>query len=499
VSAARECSWSASVDGGWLSIKSGATGQGEGTVEYAAASNPDPAVRRGAVVLNEQRVEVTQAAAECSYALGRTSATLSQSGGSGEIDLQASSALCGWTAQSDVDWIAIRGATSGKGSTRLAFDVAGTSGPSRSGSISIAGHRFTVTQSAGCNYSIAPASHNAPSAGSNGSIAVNTGEGCSWTVDGHASWLTLSREGGVGPESISFAVAANTGGQRSTTATVAGETFTVTQAAGSSGPAPPGPPTPPTCTYVVQPRTHSVGAGGGTISSTVGAGASCAWSASSGVGWITVNGAASGSGDGSVTLAVAPTQGAARSGVVTIANQTVTVTQAAGCTYSISPESKNMDATGGTVDVSVSTAQGCSWTASSNTSWISVREQGNSTVQVTVLPNIGAARSGTATIAGKTFTVTQSALLPSCQYSVEPTEREVNSKDRVIEIDVRTSDTCAWIATSNVSWMRVISGSPGLGRGEVRIYVAENRGDRREGTVTVAGQTVQIKQREDDN
>jgi hypothetical protein len=120
-------------------------------------------------------------------------------------------------------------------------------------------------------------------------------------------------------------------------------------------------------------------------------------------------------------------------------------------------------------------------------------------VQVTVLPNIGAARSGTATIAGKTFTVTQSALLPSCQYSVEPTEREVNSKDRVIEIDVRTSDTCAWIATSNVSWMRVISGSPGLGRGEVRIYVAENRGDRREGTVTVAGQTVQIKQREDDN
>src|SRR5215210_2957751 len=56
VSAARECAWSASVEGQWLTIKSGATGQGEGAVEFNAAANPDPAIRRGAIVLNDQRV-----------------------------------------------------------------------------------------------------------------------------------------------------------------------------------------------------------------------------------------------------------------------------------------------------------------------------------------------------------------------------------------------------------------------------------------------------------
>src|SRR5690242_15631965 len=49
VSAARECAWSASVEGAWLSLKSGASGQGDGTVEFAATANPDPVVRRGAV------------------------------------------------------------------------------------------------------------------------------------------------------------------------------------------------------------------------------------------------------------------------------------------------------------------------------------------------------------------------------------------------------------------------------------------------------------------
>src|ERR687890_461198 len=42
VSAARECAWSASVEGQWLTIKNGATGPGEGAVEFAAAANPDP-------------------------------------------------------------------------------------------------------------------------------------------------------------------------------------------------------------------------------------------------------------------------------------------------------------------------------------------------------------------------------------------------------------------------------------------------------------------------
>src|SRR5688500_13109595 len=63
VAAARDCAWSASSEASWLSIKAGTTGQGDGAVEFAAASNPDPAPRQGAILANGQRAEITQAAA----------------------------------------------------------------------------------------------------------------------------------------------------------------------------------------------------------------------------------------------------------------------------------------------------------------------------------------------------------------------------------------------------------------------------------------------------
>src|SRR5688500_15949922 len=105
VSAARECAWNASVEGQWLTIKAGATGQGDGTVEITAVANPDPQVRRGTAVVNERRVDVMQAAGECSYSLSEPSSSFAQAGGSGVFDVRASSQLCAWTVISDSSWI----------------------------------------------------------------------------------------------------------------------------------------------------------------------------------------------------------------------------------------------------------------------------------------------------------------------------------------------------------------------------------------------------------
>src|SRR5688572_25809412 len=38
VTAARECAWSATAEGAWLTITSGATGQGDGAVEFVAVA-----------------------------------------------------------------------------------------------------------------------------------------------------------------------------------------------------------------------------------------------------------------------------------------------------------------------------------------------------------------------------------------------------------------------------------------------------------------------------
>jgi hypothetical protein len=103
-------------------------------------------------------------------------------------------------------------------------------------------------------------------------------------------------------------------------------------------------------------------------------------------------------------------------GTMTIAGQTLTVTQEAGlvCTYTITPANKTMTRSGGSGTVSVTAGVGCGWTAVSNASWITVTSgsagSGNGVVSYSVSFNTtGASRTGTVTIAGKTFTVKQSA------------------------------------------------------------------------------------------
>lgn len=91
------------------------------------------------------------------------------------------------------------------------------------------------------------------------------------------------------------------------------------------------------------------------------------------------------------------------------------------CTNTISPTSQSFGATGGTGSVSVTTSSGCNWTATSNASWLTITSgssgSGNGTVAYTVAGNTSnSQRTGTMTIAGKIFTVTQAGTtLPTAQ------------------------------------------------------------------------------------
>ena len=96
------------------------------------------------------------------------------------------------------------------------------------------------------------------------------------------------------------------------------------------------------------------------------------------------------------------------------------------CTYSISHANKSFDSTGGSGSVSVTTQSGCSWTAVSNATWITITSgssgSGNGTVYYSVFANTGSSsRIGTMTIAGKTFTVTQTEFV-SCEFDISDPE-----------------------------------------------------------------------------
>ncbi len=83
------------------------------------------------------------------------------------------------------------------------------------------------------------------------------------------------------------------------------------------------------CTYSIASTTASVAAGASTGTDAVTATSGCAWLAASGSSWITVTGGASGTGNGTVSYSVAAnTNSSARTGTISIAGKTLTITQA---------------------------------------------------------------------------------------------------------------------------------------------------------------------------
>jgi hypothetical protein len=84
-----------------------------------------------------------------------------------------------------------------------------------------------------------------------------------------------------------------------------------------------------TCTFTLTPRRARFPAAGGNGSISVNAPAGCAWTASSNAAWLTLTGAAAGSGNGTVTYAVAPYAGPLnrRNGTIVLGGKSHTVTQ----------------------------------------------------------------------------------------------------------------------------------------------------------------------------
>jgi hypothetical protein len=90
---------------------------------------------------------------------------------------------------------------------------------------------------------------------------------------------------------------------------------------------------------------------------------------------------------------------------------TIGLLTATSCSYSISPTTQSASAASGSNSFSISAPAGCGWTALSNASWITTSSSGsgNGAANYSVAANSGIARSGTISVGGQLFTVSQSA------------------------------------------------------------------------------------------
>ncbi len=91
----------------------------------------------------------------------------------------------------------------------------------------------------------------------------------------------------------------------------------------------------------------------------------------------------------------------------------LTVTNAPVCNFTVTLSNTSFGANASSATINVATGSGCGWTATSNTSWITIAApgsgSGNGSAVFSIAANTGAARSGTVLVAGRTLTMTQGA------------------------------------------------------------------------------------------
>jgi subtilisin family serine protease len=283
------CPWTASSNVSWITINSGSSGSGNGTVNYTVAANTNSADRTGTITVSQRTFTVTQSGVGCApipISLGQI------------VNGALTSGSCPSTLRS------------GKYAARYSFS--GTAGLTVS--ILLASSAFDTYL-----YLIGP---------DGATVAYNDdgGGGLNSRIPPSSGYLTLTTNGTYTIEATSASSSA-TGN------------YTLTLSSGTP------------CTYAISPTSQSIGSGGGTGSVSVTSGSSCNWQATSQASWVTITAGSSGTGNGTVNYTVAANNGtSSRIGTLLIGDQTFTVSQAAASTCpTVSSISPAVAAAGATV------------------------------------------------------------------------------------------------------------------------------------------------------
>jgi hypothetical protein len=476
VEIAAGCAWTASSDSSWLTITSGSSGNGSGTVVFTGAPNTAAASRGAALTIAGQRVVITQEGGGCKGVLSTLGATVGSSGATGQILFTADSS-CAWTASvSSGTWISVTSATSGTGDGRVTYSVEANPTTSfRTAAIGVAGGSFYLTQEPlECSYSLNPTSLRLGAAGGGGVVAVTTPSACSWTTStDSSSWLSVTT-GASGAGSVTITAATNIAtSSRTGTVTIAGSTVTVTQDAAA-----------PICTPTLSGTGTNMTAAGGALDVDVTASAGCGWTATSAADWLTIKSGASGSGNGTVSIRVGTnTASAPRTGTLTIAGQTFTITQAGAattCSLTLSSLGFSLPATAGSGEIAITVNPDCPWTAASSAAWFALTSatsgSGSGSITYAVTQNtLASSRTATATVGDQSVWITQQAAGVDSNFAIDPTHATVAASGGSGQVAVNAVVSAAW-TTSNFapSWLSILSGASGYGSGTVTYTVAAN-------------------------
>jgi hypothetical protein len=166
------------------------------------------------------------------------------------------------------------------------------------------------------------------------------------------------------------------------------------------------------------------------------------------------------------------------------------------CQLALSSAAKSFPSAGGNGSVTVTVDRECSWTATTDTTWLSLGSpasgQGNATLSFSVAPNPAAtARSALIQVNDQRVQVAEDAA--PCRFQIDPTSDSVGASGGSGSVTVSTIPGCSWSASSGADWV-TLQGGGGTGSGRVGFAVASNSGAGRTATLSVAGQPFALAQ-----
>jgi hypothetical protein len=492
VQAGPGCAWLATgPPPAQLQITSPVAGSGNGNITYNVLPNGAANPRNLTIRVGGQQHNITQFGSVCSYAINPSRLAVPAGGGMATIAITPGDASC-------ADWQAVGfGATPANGTYQDQSTVVtippNVSALPQTFTATIAGRMLTVNQAGvGCTTALSPYNASSPFAGGQGSVGVTIPAGCDYETTSNANWISVI-SGGAGNVSgtLVYSVEPNsTTVSRMGTLSIDGQTFQVTQ-------------DPLPCSVTV--NTSGLGSpfGPSPTAGLIGItanGPNCSWTASSGVSWATVA-PLGGTGNGSVGVTVLSNAASTepRSGSLSIAGQTIGITQAGTtCSYGLQSAAGSVPAAGGTGTVGVVAANVCNWASASNDpSWLTITSSGtggSSDVRFTALANPTATpRMGTLTIAGLTYTVSQAGA--PCQYTLPSSNVTVASGAVAGDFDFSTTFAgCTPQAVSYAGWIDVTTMFDGAS-GQVDFSVEANPSTfNRVGTIRLGEQIFTLTQ-----
>jgi len=167
------------------------------------------------------------------------------------------------------------------------------------------------------------------------------------------------------------------------------------------------------------------------------------------------------------------------------------------CSVAVTNNTSEVPAAGGGGNITVATSRDCAWSATTDSSWVSLSTtsgQGPATVNYSAAANPrGAPRRAGIVIAEQRIEVAQAAA--ECRFDVTPSSVNLDAAGRQVAIHVTALDGCGWTARPGVPWIVAAAPAAGTGTGDVQLTVSANSSNgARVGTVAIGNATVRVAQ-----